>query len=77
MGRQGAASIAKLPLIAICERRRLVAGRAEELPEMNESLSAKLCHFGRAVVELDFYDPRVLRRDLDDSQEVAGSLFWT
>ena len=61
-------------MIAICERRRLVAGRAEELPEMNESLSAKLCHFGR-VVELDFYDPRVLRREADDSQPVAGFSF--
>ena len=40
---------------------------------MNESLSAKLCHFGRAVVELDFYDPRVLRTEADDSQPVAGS----
>ena len=57
VGREGAASIAKLPLIAICERRRLVAGRAEELPEMNESLSAKLSATLGAVVELDFLRP--------------------
>ena len=68
--------IAKMPLIAIWERQRLVAGRAEELPEMNESLSAKLCHFGRAVVELDFYDPRMLRRNLDESSPINGPAFF-
>ena len=46
--------IAKMPLIATWERQRDVAGRAEELPEMNESLSAKLCHFGERLWNLIF-----------------------